>query len=171
MPWLLSTNWHEWVHVQVHGYAAFYYCCHIFDPYSLWTCQSVHVWCQVSRQIWHLISNYSLRILHRYYCQECHKDEEVLIPARIIHNWDFNKHAGEYDNPTVFNIYCTWHVPMYMQAYVVHWSDCTVFNCSLRMSPQDYFTLPYYLTMMACWYKWDFPETPVPLLVNIRAGR
>ena len=31
----------------------------------------------------------------RYYCKDCHKDEEVLIPARIIHNWDFNKHKGE----------------------------------------------------------------------------
>jgi hypothetical protein len=28
----------------------------------------------------------------RYYCKECHLDEEVLIPSRIIHNWDFNKH-------------------------------------------------------------------------------
>ncbi|XP_062505140.1 uncharacterized protein LOC134181879 isoform X2 [Corticium candelabrum] len=34
----------------------------------------------------------------RYYCKDCHKDEEVLIPARIIHNWDFNKHKVCHSN-------------------------------------------------------------------------
>ncbi|XP_077870353.1 pleckstrin homology domain-containing family M member 1-like [Saccoglossus kowalevskii] len=27
-----------------------------------------------------------------YYCYECHTDDEAIIPSRIIHNWDFNKH-------------------------------------------------------------------------------
>uniref|UniRef100_H2YFY0 Phorbol-ester/DAG-type domain-containing protein n=1 Tax=Ciona savignyi TaxID=51511 RepID=H2YFY0_CIOSA len=27
-----------------------------------------------------------------YYCQNCHLMEENMIPARIIHNWDFRKH-------------------------------------------------------------------------------
>lgn len=27
-----------------------------------------------------------------YYCYECHLDEERLIPARILMNWDFRKH-------------------------------------------------------------------------------
>lgn len=27
-----------------------------------------------------------------YYCYECHLDEERLIPARILLNWDFRKH-------------------------------------------------------------------------------
>lgn len=28
----------------------------------------------------------------RYYCYECHEDEAALIPARIVHNWDFSVH-------------------------------------------------------------------------------
>ncbi|KAK8740633.1 hypothetical protein OTU49_003003 [Cherax quadricarinatus] len=28
----------------------------------------------------------------RYYCYECHEDETALIPARILHNWDFSAH-------------------------------------------------------------------------------
>ncbi|XP_014672349.1 PREDICTED: pleckstrin homology domain-containing family M member 3-like [Priapulus caudatus] len=27
-----------------------------------------------------------------YYCYECHENDENVIPARIIHNWDFRKH-------------------------------------------------------------------------------
>ncbi|XP_078696019.1 pleckstrin homology domain-containing family M member 1-like isoform X2 [Branchiostoma floridae x Branchiostoma belcheri] len=27
-----------------------------------------------------------------YYCEECHVNEEAIIPARIILNWDFKKH-------------------------------------------------------------------------------
>ncbi|OQV18763.1 Pleckstrin-like proteiny domain-containing family M member 3 [Hypsibius exemplaris] len=27
-----------------------------------------------------------------YYCLDCHLDEEVIIPSRVIHNWDFRKH-------------------------------------------------------------------------------
>ncbi|XP_033122489.1 run domain Beclin-1-interacting and cysteine-rich domain-containing protein-like isoform X2 [Anneissia japonica] len=27
-----------------------------------------------------------------YYCNECHLDDEAVIPARILHNWDFHKH-------------------------------------------------------------------------------
>ncbi|XP_022090178.1 run domain Beclin-1-interacting and cysteine-rich domain-containing protein-like isoform X2 [Acanthaster planci] len=27
-----------------------------------------------------------------YYCYECHKDDEAVIPARILYNWDFRKH-------------------------------------------------------------------------------
>lgn len=27
-----------------------------------------------------------------YYCYECHVDDEHVIPARVIHNWDFRKH-------------------------------------------------------------------------------
>ncbi|XP_039611238.1 pleckstrin homology domain-containing family M member 3 isoform X1 [Polypterus senegalus] len=27
-----------------------------------------------------------------YYCQNCHEDNVFLIPARLIHNWDTNKH-------------------------------------------------------------------------------
>ncbi|XP_019647034.1 PREDICTED: pleckstrin homology domain-containing family M member 1-like [Branchiostoma belcheri] len=31
-----------------------------------------------------------------YYCEECHVNEEAIIPARIILNWDFKKHKGFY---------------------------------------------------------------------------
>ncbi|KAM9850588.1 pleckstrin homology domain-containing family M member 3 [Aulostomus maculatus] len=27
-----------------------------------------------------------------YYCQSCHQDNSFLIPARLLHNWDTNKH-------------------------------------------------------------------------------
>ncbi|KAL7866189.1 hypothetical protein SRHO_G00114360 [Serrasalmus rhombeus] len=27
-----------------------------------------------------------------YYCQSCHQDNLFLIPARLLHNWDTNKH-------------------------------------------------------------------------------
>ncbi|KAF7648131.1 hypothetical protein LDENG_00161270 [Lucifuga dentata] len=27
-----------------------------------------------------------------YYCQSCHQDNAFLIPARLLHNWDTNKH-------------------------------------------------------------------------------
>lgn len=27
-----------------------------------------------------------------YYCQNCHQDNSFLIPARLLHNWDTNKH-------------------------------------------------------------------------------
>ena len=27
-----------------------------------------------------------------YYCFECHENEEHVIPARVIHNWDLRKH-------------------------------------------------------------------------------
>lgn len=27
-----------------------------------------------------------------YYCPRCHWNDEWFIPARIIHNWDFNKY-------------------------------------------------------------------------------
>ncbi|XP_033642374.1 uncharacterized protein LOC117302516 isoform X1 [Asterias rubens] len=27
-----------------------------------------------------------------YYCYECHQDDEAIIPARILYNWDFRKH-------------------------------------------------------------------------------
>ncbi|XP_071945942.1 pleckstrin homology domain-containing family M member 1-like isoform X2 [Antedon mediterranea] len=27
-----------------------------------------------------------------YYCNECHIDEECVIPAKVLHNWDFRKH-------------------------------------------------------------------------------
>lgn len=27
-----------------------------------------------------------------YYCYECHENDEFVIPARIIHNWDFKKY-------------------------------------------------------------------------------
>ena len=32
----------------------------------------------------------------RYYCFECHENDEYYIPAFIIHNWDFRKHIGEW---------------------------------------------------------------------------
>ncbi|PIK58861.1 putative pleckstrin-likey domain-containing family M member 1-like [Apostichopus japonicus] len=28
-----------------------------------------------------------------YYCSECHLDEQAVIPARILYNWDFRKHC------------------------------------------------------------------------------
>ncbi|XP_038862878.1 pleckstrin homology domain-containing family M member 3-like [Salvelinus namaycush] len=28
----------------------------------------------------------------RYYCQSCHQDNLFLIPARLLHNWDTNRH-------------------------------------------------------------------------------
>lgn len=28
-----------------------------------------------------------------YYCFECHADDEHVIPARIIYNWDLRKHS------------------------------------------------------------------------------
>ena len=28
------------------------------------------------------------------YCYECHENDEALIPARLVHNWDFQKHKG-----------------------------------------------------------------------------
>ena len=27
-----------------------------------------------------------------YYCFDCHENEEHVIPARVIHNWDLRKH-------------------------------------------------------------------------------
>ncbi|KAG8240174.1 hypothetical protein J437_LFUL009464 [Ladona fulva] len=30
--------------------------------------------------------------LGAYYCSECHLDEESIIPARVIHNWDFKRY-------------------------------------------------------------------------------
>ena len=27
-----------------------------------------------------------------YYCFECHENEEHVIPARVVHNWDLRKH-------------------------------------------------------------------------------
>lgn len=29
-----------------------------------------------------------------YYCYECHENDESVIPARVVHNWDFRKHKG-----------------------------------------------------------------------------
>ncbi|KJE96769.1 hypothetical protein CAOG_07041 [Capsaspora owczarzaki ATCC 30864] len=29
----------------------------------------------------------------RYYCQSCHHNDLRIIPARIVHNWDFSKYA------------------------------------------------------------------------------
>ncbi|XP_076822582.1 pleckstrin homology domain-containing family M member 1-like [Clavelina lepadiformis] len=29
----------------------------------------------------------------QYYCMSCHKNDQRVIPARIIHNWDFSKHS------------------------------------------------------------------------------
>nr|XP_039251866.1 uncharacterized protein LOC120329334 [Styela clava] len=28
----------------------------------------------------------------QYYCSQCHSNDEIQIPARIVHNWDFRKH-------------------------------------------------------------------------------
>ena len=28
----------------------------------------------------------------KYYCFECHQDDERYVPARILFNWDFRKH-------------------------------------------------------------------------------
>jgi len=28
----------------------------------------------------------------QYYCPQCHDNDEHVIPARMIHNWDFRKH-------------------------------------------------------------------------------
>jgi len=27
----------------------------------------------------------------KYYCQMCHKNNKISIPARILHNWDFEE--------------------------------------------------------------------------------
>ena len=29
-----------------------------------------------------------------YYCFECHENNEYYIPAKILHNWDFQKYPG-----------------------------------------------------------------------------
>ena len=26
----------------------------------------------------------------QYYCEECHWNDVVVIPARVVHNWDFS---------------------------------------------------------------------------------
>eukprot|EP00117_Sycon_ciliatum_P040711 scpid30216/ scgid29869/ Pleckstrin homology domain-containing family M member 3 len=40
----------------------------------------------------------------RYYCAECHLDEEELIPARLVHNWDFHKYKVCKDNLEVLHV-------------------------------------------------------------------
>lgn len=40
-----------------------------------------------------------------YYCQNCHQDNSFLIPARLLHNWDTNKHKVSNCSPgPVFNL-------------------------------------------------------------------
>ena len=33
-------------------------------------------------------------VLCRYYCYECHVDEECVIPAHVVQNWDLKKFKG-----------------------------------------------------------------------------
>ena len=28
----------------------------------------------------------------QHYCFECHRDDERVIPARVLYNWDFRRH-------------------------------------------------------------------------------
>ena len=28
----------------------------------------------------------------QHYCFECHRDDERIIPARVLYNWDFRRH-------------------------------------------------------------------------------
>ena len=39
----------------------------------------------------------------RYYCVECHVNEDSYIPSKIIYNWDFAKYKGNAikDRPAV----------------------------------------------------------------------
>lgn len=40
-----------------------------------------------------------------YYCQNCHQDNSFLIPARLLHNWDTNKHKVSKCSPDpLFNL-------------------------------------------------------------------
>lgn len=32
----------------------------------------------------------------RYYCPTCHTNEDSIIPAKIVYNWDFAKYKGKY---------------------------------------------------------------------------
>ena len=36
-----------------------------------------------------------------YYCYECHENNEYYIPAKILHNWDFEKYAVSQHNLTL----------------------------------------------------------------------
>ena len=39
----------------------------------------------------------------QYYCPDCHHNETAVIPARVLHNWDFTSRKVR----NSFNSYCT----------------------------------------------------------------
>ena len=47
----------------------------------------------------------------RYYCPDCHSNDMALIPARVMHNWDFTTRPVSYPSASVrqrfiHDIYC-----------------------------------------------------------------
>lgn len=39
----------------------------------------------------------------QYFCEECHWNDHVVIPARVVHNWDFTTYKVVTFNRLVFH--------------------------------------------------------------------
>ena len=49
-----------------------------------------------------------------YYCFECHENNEYYIPAKILHNWDFQKYPGASNKRVYVSIYFLFTSYMYV---------------------------------------------------------
>ncbi|KAI8488647.1 positive regulation of ruffle assembly [Branchiostoma belcheri] len=72
-----------------------------------------------------------------YYCEECHVNEEAIIPARIILNWDFKKHKVAHS--TKLFLLQTLRLQLkYVKAYLFTCNQSVAEDLRKRVWPKDY---------------------------------
>lgn len=48
----------------------------------------------------------------QYYCSTCHWNDTAIIPARVIHNWEFEPHKVPWITATTnSSLHFTWNIP------------------------------------------------------------